>query len=62
MATGAFVSEAGSYRAAKNVEDKIEELVAGGMNHEQAELKGVEEFAVECSILKVCIRFGATYS
>jgi hypothetical protein len=23
MATGAFVSEAGSYRAAKNVEDKL---------------------------------------
>ena len=55
MATGTFVSEAGSYRAAKNVEDKIEELVAGGMNHEQAELKGVEEFAVECSILKVFV-------
>ncbi len=55
MATGAFVSEAGSYRAAKNVEDKIEELVAGGMNHEEAELKGVEEFAVECSILKVFV-------
>lgn len=55
MATGIFVSEAGSYRAAKNVEDKIEELVAGGMNHQQAELKGVEEFAVECSILKVFV-------
>ncbi len=55
MATGAFVSEAGSYRAAKDVENKIEELVAGGMNHEQAELKGVEEFAVECSILKVFV-------
>jgi alkylation response protein AidB-like acyl-CoA dehydrogenase len=25
------------------------------MNHEQAELKGVEEFAVECSILKVFV-------
>ena len=55
MATGAFVSEAGSYRGAKDVENKIEELVAGGMNHEQAELKGVEEFAVECSILKVFV-------
>lgn len=55
MATGVFVSEAGSYRAAKDVEDKIESLVAGGMQHEQAELKGVEEFAVECSILKVYV-------
>ncbi|WP_175622591.1 acyl-CoA dehydrogenase family protein [Chryseobacterium schmidteae] len=55
MSTGVFVSEAGSYRLAKNVEDKITELVAGGMDHQQAELKGVEEFAVEASILKVFV-------
>lgn len=55
MATGAFVSEAGSYRAAKNVEDKINELVAGGLQHEEAELKALEEYAVECSILKVFV-------
>ena len=55
MATGTFVSEAGSYRAAKNIQDKIDELVSGGMNHQEAELKGVEEFAVECSILKVFV-------
>lgn len=55
MATGVFVSESGSYRAAKNIEDKIEELVAGGMYHQAAELKGVEEFAIECSILKVFV-------
>ncbi len=55
MATGVFVSEAGSYRAAKNIQDKVDELVAGGMDHQAAELKGVEEFAVECSILKVFV-------
>ena len=55
MATGIFVSEAGSYRAAKDVQDKIDELVAAGMNHQEAELKGVEEFAVEASILKVFV-------
>ncbi|KMQ68400.1 acyl-CoA dehydrogenase [Chryseobacterium sp. FH2] len=55
MATGTFVSESGSYRAAKNVEDKINELVADGLSHQEAELKGVEEFAVECSILKVFV-------
>ncbi|AZA98455.1 acyl-CoA dehydrogenase [Chryseobacterium joostei] len=55
MATGVFVSEAGSYRAAKDVQDKIDELVAGGLSHQEAELKGVEEFAVECSILKVFV-------
>ncbi|WP_292008331.1 acyl-CoA dehydrogenase family protein [Chryseobacterium sp.] len=55
MTTGIFVSEAGSYRAAKDVQDKIDELVAGGLDHQAAELKGVEEFAVECSILKVFV-------
>ena len=55
MATGIFVSEAGVYRAAKDIQSKIDELVAGGMNHQEAELKGVEEYAVECSILKVFV-------
>ncbi|MFC6268890.1 acyl-CoA dehydrogenase family protein [Frigoriflavimonas asaccharolytica] len=55
MSTGIFVSEAGSYRAAKNVEDKITELTSGGMTHEQAELKALSEYAVECSILKVFV-------
>ena len=55
MTTGIFVSEAGSYRAAKNVEDKIAELVAAGSTHEEAELKALEEYAVECSILKVYV-------
>ena len=55
MATATFVSEAGSYRAAQDIQDKIDALVAGGMSHQEAELKGVEEFAVECSILKVYV-------
>lgn len=55
MATGIFVSEAGCYRAAKNVEDKVAELIAGGMDHQNAEMKALEDFAVECSILKVFV-------
>ena len=55
MSTGIFVSEAGAYRAAKNVEDKIEEFVAGGMSHAEAELNALAEYAVECSILKVYV-------
>lgn len=55
MATATFVSEAGSYRAAQDIQDKIDALVAGGISHQEAELKGVEEFAVECSILKVYV-------
>ncbi|KEY19738.1 acyl-CoA dehydrogenase family protein [Kaistella antarctica] len=55
MSTGIFVSESGSYRAAKDVEDKIEEFIAGGMKHEEAELNALAEYAVECSILKVYV-------
>ncbi|WP_226064595.1 acyl-CoA dehydrogenase family protein [Kaistella polysaccharea] len=55
MSTGIFVSEAGSYRAAKNVEDKITEFIAGGMSHAEAELSALAEYAVECSILKVYV-------
>ena len=52
-AIAAFTSETGSYRAAKDIQDKIEELKASGLSHQEAELKGVEEYAIECSILKV---------
>ncbi|MDL1913012.1 MAG: acyl-CoA dehydrogenase [Bergeyella sp.] len=55
MATGVFISEAGTYRAAKNIENKIDELVEKGLPKEEAERKGIEEFAVECSILKVYV-------
>ncbi|QOR74290.1 Acyl-CoA dehydrogenase [Cruoricaptor ignavus] len=53
MATLAYVSESGVYRASSDIQSKIDELVAGGADHQEAELKGVEEYAVECSILKV---------
>ncbi len=53
MATSAYVGEAASYRAAKNIEDRINIRLAGGASHSEAELKGVEEYAIECSILKV---------
>ncbi|KIA90632.1 acyl-CoA dehydrogenase family protein [Kaistella jeonii] len=55
MSTGIFVSESGAYRAAKNVEDKIEEFVTEGMTHEKAEMNALAEYAVECSILKVYV-------
>ena len=44
-----------SIPAAKDIEDNINRLVAEGMTHQEAELKGVEDFAVECSILKVAV-------
>jgi len=48
-----FVSESATYRAGQDIEDKQKELVAGGMDELQAKLKGVEQFAIECAILKV---------
>ena len=55
MITNTYVGESACYRAAKDIEDNINRLVAEGMTHQEAELKGVEDFAVECSILKVAV-------
>lgn len=55
MATSAYAGESATYRAAKSIEDRINARVAEGTSHQEAELKGVEEFAIECSILKVAV-------
>lgn len=55
IATAAYVGESASYRAAKNIEDRIAMRIADGNSHQEAELKGVEEYAIECSILKVAV-------
>ncbi|UYW02033.1 acyl-CoA dehydrogenase family protein [Flavobacterium agricola] len=55
MATNAYVGESASYRAAGDIENRINARLADGNEHQEAELKGVEEFAIECSILKVAV-------
>jgi len=55
MATNTYAGEAASYRAAKDIEDRINQRLANGNSHSDAELKGVEEYAIECSILKVTV-------
>ncbi|MDG1528177.1 MAG: acyl-CoA dehydrogenase family protein [Polaribacter sp.] len=55
MATNTYVGESASYRASKNIEDRIAMREAAGNSHQEAELKGVEEYAIECSILKVAV-------
>ncbi len=55
MATDTYVDESACYRAAKNIEDRIAIRQAQGNTHQEAELKGVEEYAIECSILKVAV-------
>jgi len=58
-----FVLESATYRAGQNIDDAINALIAGGMDKGQATLKGIEQFAAECAILKVagseCLDFVA---
>ncbi len=55
MATKAYVSESGIYRAAKDISDRIAEHKANGMSEEAAEKKAFEEYAIEAAILKVYV-------
>lgn len=55
MATSCYAGESATYRAAKSIEDRIRAREAEGVSHQESELKGVEEFAIECSILKVAV-------
>ena len=53
MATSCYAGESSCYRAASDVQSKIDEYVSNGLSKQESELKGVENFAIECSILKV---------
>jgi alkylation response protein AidB-like acyl-CoA dehydrogenase len=55
MATNSYAGESATYRAAADIENRINIRVSEGNSHQEAELKGVEEFAIECSILKVAV-------
>jgi alkylation response protein AidB-like acyl-CoA dehydrogenase len=53
MATRTYVSESLCYRAGQDIEDRINALIAEGMDESEAKLKGVEAFAIECAIAKI---------
>jgi alkylation response protein AidB-like acyl-CoA dehydrogenase len=53
MITKVFASESACYRAGQNIDDAYNALVAGGMESAKAKLKSLEEFAIECAIMKV---------
>ncbi|UMY64618.1 acyl-CoA dehydrogenase family protein [Flavobacterium sp. HJ-32-4] len=55
MATACYAGESAVYRASKDIENRIQAREAAGSSHQEAELKGVEEYAIECSILKVAV-------
>ena len=52
-ATRLYALEAACYRAGQNIDDAYEDMIAGGMSETEAKLKSVEEFAIECAMLKV---------
>ncbi len=53
MTTRTWVAESATYRAGQDIENHIQRLKEGGMSSPEAKLKGVEEYAIECAILKV---------
>ncbi len=48
-----YASESAHYRAGQNIDDAYNALVTGGMESAKARLKALEDFAIECAILKV---------
>ena len=55
MAANTYAGESACYRAAKDIEDNITRLSESGKSHQDAELQGLEDFAIECSLLKVAV-------
>lgn len=53
MSTRSFVIDAGSYRAAKDIQNYIDSLLEQGKPHQEAELLAFSEYAIEAAILKV---------
>ncbi len=53
MASRTFASESAVYRAGQNMDDAYDSYVAEGMEPAQSRLKSLEEFAIECAMMKV---------
>ncbi len=53
MASKIWVSESACYRAGQNIDDLIDTFLAEGMNDAEAKLKALEQYAIECAIMKV---------
>ncbi len=53
MALKVYASETASYRAGQNIDDLIEDLKGHEMEDSEAKLKALEQFAIECAMMKV---------
>ncbi|GIM53663.1 acyl-CoA dehydrogenase family protein [Capnocytophaga cynodegmi] len=55
IASNLYAGEAAVYRTLKEIENRIEIRKSEGNAENEAELKSIEEYAIECSILKVVL-------
>lgn len=53
MSAKTFAAESAAYRAGADIESEIQKLESEGLAHSDAKMKGVEQFAVECAIIKI---------
>ncbi|MDB4103994.1 acyl-CoA dehydrogenase family protein [Salibacteraceae bacterium] len=53
MAMRTYALESAVYRISQNIQDRIEGLASEGMEKGKATLKGIEEYAAECAMMKV---------
>ena len=53
MSTLLWAAESAVYRSGQEIENEIQRLQDEGMDQGEAKLKGAEEFAIECALLKV---------
>ncbi|MCC5943780.1 MAG: acyl-CoA dehydrogenase family protein [Bernardetiaceae bacterium] len=53
MSARTYAIESACYRAGEDVDNKVKDLKAKGMEDAEAKLKGIEQFAIEAAILKV---------
>lgn len=53
MVSRVYASEAACYRAGQNIDDAYNALVTSGMDGSKAKLKSLEDFAIECAMMKV---------
>ncbi|WP_436516544.1 acyl-CoA dehydrogenase family protein [Ekhidna sp. To15] len=53
MATRTYATESASYRSGQDIENLIAKLQEDGLSPSDAKLKGVEQYAIECAMIKV---------
>ncbi len=61
MGIRAYVLESACYRIAQNIQDAIMSLEGEGLDKTEAYLKGIEEYAAECAMMKVFGSEGLDY-